>query len=395
MKNIVKIIFHIDMNAFFISCELIHHPEYKNKPIAIAGKNAFYNKGVISTASYEARQYGVKSAMPVYQAKKLCPQLMIIPGNMALYQKQSHNFIEFLKQYTDLIEVASIDEAYLDVTRRCESIHPMALAKEIQQKLLNDYQLPSSIGIATNKFLAKMASDMKKPLGITVLRNKEIKEKLWPLPIGDMYGIGKKTAPKLIENGIRTIGDLVNSENKIIAKKILGNQYLHFYKNALGYGNNVVDPDRYSENKSIGNSTTYQKNIVVDTIAYHHLEKLTKHVVNRLNKHHYLTKTISIQIRYANFTTHSKSKTINDYTDSFEEIYDVVCDLFDALWNHGPIRLLGVSTAHIIEKKEYYEQLSLFDYDKHLEDEEVIKIINNINRKFGEDTIKKGYKIKK
>ncbi len=274
-------------------------------------------------------------------------------------------------------------------------IHPLDLAKEMQQKLVEELELPTSIGIATNKFLAKMASDMKKPMGITVLRNKEIKDKLWPLPIGEMFGIGKKTAPKLIENGINTIGDLCIEENRGKVKEILGNQFLHFYKNALGYGDNRVDPLKYAENKSVGNSSTFRENVVVDQIAYAHLKDLTETVVNRLIKYSYLTKTISVQIKYANFKSHSKSKTILKYTQSFDEIYSIVTDLFDELWNKYPIRLLGVSTSNIIDKKEQAVQLDLFTYEQFTEDESLVKLMNEINRKYGDATIKKGNKLKK
>lgn len=395
MKNNVKIILHIDMNAFFLSCELIYKPHLKNKPIAIAGKNAIYNKGVVVTASYEARKYGVKAAMPVFKARKLCPQLQFISTNKSLYQECSHKFIEFLKKYSPLIEVASIDEAYLDVTKRCETIHPFELATQIQQRLMKELQLPSSIGIATNKFLAKMASDMKKPMGITVLRNREIKEKLWPLKIEEMFGIGKKTAPKLMEVGIKTIGDLVKKENNDKAKKILGNQFNHFYLNALGYGDNNVDPDKYSDYKSIGHSSTYTEFIRNDSKAYEKLNILTKQVTKRLQNHKYLTKTITVQIKYTDFVSHTKSKTIKQYTDSYSTIYGVVVDLFDELWNQNAIRLLGVSTSNIKESTKLNQQIDLFSYDKYQEEENMIKIINKINRKYGDNTLKKGYKIKK
>lgn len=394
MKNNVKIIFHIDMNAFFISCELINHPELRNKPVAISGKNAIYNKGVVVTASYEARKYGVKAAMPVFQARKLCPELTIITSNMELYRENSQKFIEFLMQYTDLIEVASIDEAYLDVTELSKKMHPLKLAEEIQTNLYNKLQLPSSIGIATTKFLAKMASNMKKPMGITVLRNRDIKKLLWPLPIEKMHGIGKKTAPKLIEVGITKIGDLVKKENEIVLKQILGNQFDGFYRNVLGYGDNFVNPDKNNEYKSIGNSTTFRENIILDEIAYQKLQVLTLTVVDRLIDNNYLAKTISVQIKYVDFTSHSKSKTLEHFTDSFNEIYAIVRDLFDDLWNKEPIRLLGVSTQQLIEKQNYYEQLNIFNYEQYTEEEKIIRLMNDINRKLGKDAIKKGFRMK-
>lgn len=395
MKNNVKIIFHIDLNAFFIACELINQPDLKNKPIAIAGKEAIYNKGVVVTASYEARKYGVKAAMPVFQARKLCPHLKFIPSNMELYKEYSRKFISFLMRYTTLVEIASIDEAYLDVTELSKEIHPLKLAKEIQEKLYEEYQLPSSIGIATTKFLAKMASDMKKPLGITVLRNRDIKTKLWPLPIEKMYGIGKKTAPKLIEAGITKIGDLVKEENKTILVKILGNQYSIFYQNALGYGDNIVDPQKNNEYKSIGNSTTFTENIISEEEALIKLQNLTLNVVDRLIDKNYVAKTISVQIKYVDFTSHTKSMTLEHYTDSFSEIMNVVEFLFLELWTKEPIRLLGVITQQLIEKQHYYEQLNLFNYDKYTEEEKVIRLMNDINRKLGKEVLVKGFRLKK
>lgn len=395
MKKKVKIIFHIDMNAFFISCELINHPELKNKPLAIAGRAAIYNKGVVVTASYEARKFGVKAAMPVFMARKLCPKLIFISSNMDLYQEYSQKFIDFLLSYTPLVEKASIDEAYLDVTELCINQHPLELAKELQTKLLNEYHLPTSIGIATTKFLAKMASNMKKPLGITVLRNKAIKKLLWPLKIDKMHGIGKKTAPKLLEKGINTIGDLVKAENKTTLTQILGNQYSYFYHLALGYGDNVVTPNKENDYKSIGNSTTFIDNIIVEEMARYELEKLTTRVVSRLTKSNYLTKTISVQIKYQNFLSQSKSKTLDRYVASYDEILTIVYDLFELLWNHKPIRLLGVSCSQLIEKENYYQQISIFDYENYLEDEKVIKLIHQINRKYGKQTIKKGLRLKK
>ena len=331
--------------------------------------------------------------MPVFQARKLCPQLQFVPADHRLYNEYSHKFIELLKQYTHHIEVASIDEAYMDVTTLCESVHPLELANDIQRKLYETLSLPSSIGIASNKFLAKMASDFKKPMGITVLRRREVKDKLWPLKINEMYGIGQKTAPKLIEAGILTIGDLLLDNNKLKAIQILGNQFESFYKNALGFGDTHVDPSKNDTYKSIGNSLTYDEGILNEEIAYQRLKELTETVCNRLKKHRYLIKTISVQIKYGNFQSHSKSKTILEYTNDFDEIYNHVIQLFDVLWNKDEIRLLGVSTSNLILKEDHVEQLNLFTYEKYQDEEKVIKLIHQINRKYGKDSIKKGSKL--
>jgi DNA polymerase IV len=390
MKNKVRVIFHIDMNAFYTSVEQINNSNLKNKPIAISGKNAIYNKGVILTASYEARKMGVRSAMPVFKAKELCPQLIMVPPHFELYQEYSQKMIEFLKTYTEQIEVASVDEAYLDVTD--VKMHPVALAQEIQDRLNHEIGLPSSIGIATNKFLAKMGSDMKKPMGITVLRRREIKEKLWPLKIGDMYGIGKKTAPKLVEAGVQTIGDLVKPEHQEAVKVILANQYERFYQNAWGYGDSFVDPSKNDQYKSIGHSTTFIAPIIEEESANQKLSMLTEMVVTRLVNHQYLAKTLTVQVRYENFKTYSKSITIEKPTQTYETIHSIVLNLFDELWNRQPIRLLGVSSSNLVEQSEYREEYNLFNYEKHLDDEPIIKTMHAINRKYGQDILKKGIK---
>lgn len=394
MKKQVKIIFHIDMNAFFIACELIRHPELKNIPLAVGSSAAIFNKGVILSASYEARKFGVKSAMSVFEARQLCPELKIIPGDHDYYEEISQKFINFLHKYTDIIEVASIDEAYLDMTEVCQKRHAIEVAKEIQETLLKEYQLPCSIGISINKFLAKMASDMKKPLGITVIRKRELSEKLWPLAIDKMYGIGNKTAPRLYNAGIKTIGDLVKPENKPLIKSILGNLTDHFIQAALGNSDDTVNPNRNSEYKSIGNSTTFIHNLHTAEEAYTELQKLAKLVTERLHAHNYVGKTITVTIKYPNLSSYSKSRTINEYTNNFELIYQESCELFDKLWKHEHIRLLGISVKELKEKQQVHEQLSLFNYQNYVEEERLIRLVNDLKRKYGDKVIKKGMRDK-
>ena len=207
-----QIIFHIDMNCFFASCEIAVDPSLKGQPIVVARLDPL-RKGIILSPSYEARKYGIKTTMRVKDALPLCPQLKVVEPNYELYQDMSNKFFGYLSNITDQIEPASIDEGYLNVTKACDNISAIELANKIQKDLLSLYKLPCSIGIAPNKFLAKMASDMKKPLGITVLRKREIDKLMWPLDISEMFGVGKKTAPRLRAIGINTIGDLANYKN--------------------------------------------------------------------------------------------------------------------------------------------------------------------------------------
>lgn len=393
MKSTYKIIFHIDLNAFFISVEYIRDPSLKNKAVAV-GPDPKYLKGVISTCSYEARAFGVHSAMPVSQAIRKCPHLKIVESHFDLYHKYSKHFFELLEEYTDLIEGASIDEAYLDLTELSKTEDILDVAKDIQQRLLDEYQLPCSIGIAPNKFLAKMASDMKKPLGITVLRRREIDKLLWPLDISEMHGIGKKTYPKLRIIGINTIGDLANYEDKKRLRKVLGNGLEYFVNLANGIGSSDVDPNREPENLSIGNSRTFSKDLIQDFEIRAKLKKVTKLVTDRLKEKELCAKTFSIQIRYNDFKQITRSKTLDKYIYEFEDVYYEIEDLFEINWNNKPIRLLGVSCTNIIDLKDNVIQLDIFtEFDEDMEnDEKLLRLMNNINEKYDKDIIKKGVK---
>src|SRR5690606_33609023 len=202
MVKRARIIFHVDMNSFYASVEMAHNPKLKGKPLAVAG-NPEERKGIIVTSSYEARAKGVKTAMPLWEAKKLCPELIVVRPNFERYRETSRKIFQLLAEITPIIEPVSIDEGYMDVTNH--PTHPLQLAKQVQQALLKELDIPCSIGIGPNKFLAKTASDMKKPLGITILRIRDLPQKLWPLPIDKMYGVGKKTAEKMRKLNIQTI----------------------------------------------------------------------------------------------------------------------------------------------------------------------------------------------
>ena len=393
MEKKYKVIFHIDLNAFFASCEIAEDPNLKNIPIGIGGSS---DRGVLTTANYEARKYGIKSGMSGVEARRLCPKLLILPVNFDLYNKYSNIFFNLLHEYTDLIEKGSIDEGYLDMTDDCSEVHPLEIAKEIQERLLNEHKLPVSIGVAPNMFLAKMASDMKKPLGITVLRKRDLKEKLWPLPIEDMFGIGKKTYPNLKLIGINTIGDLVNYKDLRKLNLVLGNRTDHFLDLAKGYDKRIVTPDRYVDMKSIGTSSTYLSDIYEYQKALTNLSKLTQKVTNRLIEDESVSKTISIQVRYNDFSQINRSFTLDFYTDNFYEIYKVVERLFDENPSDLPIRLLGVSLSNLIPTENNVKQINIFDVPKETTKEEtVLRLINTINDTYGNKLIKRGAKIKK
>lgn len=381
--NNVHVIFHIDMNAFFASCEEIKRPFLADKPFAIGTR--YSSKGVLSTANYVARKFGIHSAMSVKDALKKCPELIIVDGNYELYEKCSHNFMKILLEYTDKVEQASIDEAYLDVTD--VNKHPLELAKELQSRILNECKLPCSIGIGPNLFLAKMASDMKKPLGITVLRKRDIKTKLYPLDIDDFFGIGKKTSPKLKEMGINTIGDLALEIDNLA--DFFGDKFYEDIKRKLfGKSNDIVDKDRYSSFSSIGNSRTANQPLVTEEDNYGFIEYVTRLVSKRLVEKRVVAYTITVQIKYTDFKVFSRSQTLNDPIKDYLTLLDNTKSLFDELWNHEPVRLIGVSASNL--EKENEKKFDLFHLNNLENEENIRKTMEELEKKYGKNAIKKG-----
>lgn len=390
MEKKYRIIFHIDLNAFFASCEMAEDETLRNVPLAIGGTG---ERSVLTTANYVARKFGVRSAMASIEAKKLCPKLVILPVNFDLYHKYSTIFFDLLGEYVPEIEKGSIDEGYIDVTDLSDDIHPLDLAKEIQERLLNEHKLPVSIGIAPNMFLAKMASNMKKPMGITVLRKRDVEEKLWPLPIEDMYGIGKKTYPNLKLIGIHTIGDLVHYKNEKKLALVLGNRIQEFRDKAKGIDNRVVDPYRYVDMKSIGNSETYTQDLFEYQDILEKLTKLAKKVSNRLKDDGSVTKTISIQVRYNDFSQINRSYTLDFYTDNFFEIYEIVERLYDDNQGDLPIRLLGVSCSNLKDSANNFRQINIFNLKEDTpKDKAISLVLDSINSAYGQKIIDKGTK---
>ncbi len=388
MEKKYKVIFHVDLNAFFASCEMAQNPALKKVPLGIGGRK---DRGVLTTANYEARKYGVSSAMPVMEARRLCPNLEVLPVNFPLYEKYSNIFFDLLSEYSDTIEKGSIDEGYLDMTNPKVDKHPLELAKEIQTRLLEEHDLPVSIGVAPNMFLAKMASNMKKPLGVTVLRRRDIEEKLWPLPIEAMHGIGKKTYPDLKLIGIQTIGDLANYQDLHKLSLVLGNRIDEMKEKANGIDERNVEPDRYIDYKSIGNSQTYSLDLQTEEEVFDRLTPLARKVVNRLVDDHSVAKTVSIQVRYHDFTQITRSFTLEQHTDNFYDIFKIVERLYEENTSTKPIRLLGVSVSNLKPVSEHYEQMNLFKVkDVSSPNEKINIMIDEINKVYGKKLIHKG-----
>lgn len=376
-----KVIFHVDMNSFYASVEMAYNQSLKGKAVAIAG-NPEERKGIIVTSSYEARAKGVKTTMPLWEAKKYCPELIVLRPNFDRYREVSSNIFRLLADITDLIEPVSIDEGYMDVTD--VPIHPIRLADQIQQTLLRQLDIPCSIGIGPNKFLAKTASDMKKPLGITILRKRELPEKLWPLPVDDMYGIGEKTADKLKKIDIHTIGDLANADVYALTQ-LLGINGERLRNRANGIDTRDVDPNSVNEFKSIGNSRTFPEDTSDVDELRRMLFQLAVRVDERLNRREMTGKTIQLMIRYNDRHTITRSRKLHTYVNGLEDIVPVAYELLDIHWNLEPVRLLGLTVSDLLEKKEVLEQLNLFTYEKVAKKAKLEEMVQELKSKYGKD----------
>lgn len=379
-----RIIFHIDMNSFYASVEVAYNPQLKGKPVAIAG-NPQERKGIIVTSSYEARAKGVKTTMPLWEARRLCPDLIVLPPNFDRYRKASTAIFKRLAKFTPLIEPVSIDEGYMDVTDYDQEA--LNLATHIQKTLVKELKLPSSIGIGPNKFLAKTASDMKKPLGITVLRIRDIKARLWPLPVDEMFGIGKKTAEKLNEVGIYTIGELAKADTYDLTQ-LLGINGERIKNKANGFDPRPVDPDAVNEFKSIGNSRTLSHDSVDTNELYTLLRMLSKRVEQRLKRRELMGQTVQLMIRYYDRQTVTRGIKLPHYIAEKRDIYQTVIQLFQTHWNKQPIRLLGVTVQDIIHQKDFVKQLDIFTYEKEIKQKKLEQTVQSLTSKYGEETFK-------
>jgi DNA polymerase IV len=383
-----RVILHVDMNSFYASVEVAYDPKLKGKPLAIAG-NAKERRGIIVTSSYEARAKGVRTTMPIWEAKKLCPDLIVMEPNFDRYRKASLQIFQILQEFTPIVEPVSIDEGYMDISS-CYSLgSPPQIAQMIQTRLVKELNLPCSIGIAPNKFLAKTASDMKKPLGITVLRKREIQSVLWPLKVGEMHGVGKKTADKLNKIGITTIGDLARADTMKL-KKHLGINGKKIYEFANGIDHRPVDPNAVYDFKSIGNSTTLPRDTInIDEIKVV-LTNLADSVARRMARKEVCAETVQVTIRYSDRKTVTRSQTLPNSIDSQREIYRIALLLFLKHWTGESIRLLGVTVQHLVDKKYACKQLDLFTYKQDIKNYQLTKTVDELRNRFGEEALLKG-----
>lgn len=377
-------IIHVDMDAFFASIEQQDNPEYRGKPVIVGGLSG---RGVVSTCSYEARKYGIHSAMPMYMAKKLCPQGIFLPVRRKRYEEVSEQIFKILYDITPFVEPVSIDEAYLDVTAIDKN--PEDIALEIKKRVKDATGLTVSVGISYNKFLAKLASDWNKPDGLMVITEDMVPEILKPLPVTKVHGIGEKSAEKLRSIGIETVEDLLKlpQENLI---ELFGKTGVEIYNRIRGIDERPVETMR--EIKSIGKEKTLEKDTKNKELLIQHLKEFSEIVSEELIKERLYCRTVTVKIKTADFAVHTKSKTVDKYIRFSEDIYEVAKGILEEWKLEQYVRLIGLSVSNLSPVK--YEQLSFLD-------KRLVKVIKagnlaeEINKRIGKKIIKKGSELLK
>lgn len=390
-----RLIFLVDMNAFFISCETARNPRLKGKPAAVAG-NPEMRSGIILAANYEARKYKVKTTMVLHEALKLCPELITVAPDHKLYAKNSKAVMDILSRYTPVVQQNSIDEAWLDLTG-CEKLFgdPMSIAINIMDTISKELNLWCSIGISENKFLAKMGSEFIKPQGITELYIKDIKEKLWPLPVRSMYGIGRQTEQRLIDYAIYKIGDIAKCDVKFL-KSSFGKYGEELYWLSNGIDNSQVVPNQVYDNKSISRSKT----LPFDTDDFEYIKyvfmSLAEEVGYEARKNLCKGKTVTLTIKYDDFTSISRQKSVVP-TYLTKDIFNTAIKLFEENRNKKKlIRLIGVGLSNFAADEA--EQISIFDLleerSNTQKEETIEKTIDRIRERFGNKKIVRGSMLK-
>jgi len=380
----LKDILLVDMNAFFIMCEGRNDPSLINAPSAVAGSPQ-YRTGIILAANYEARKYGVKVAMTVTEAKRLCPEIRLVKPNHDYYEACSKEVFDLLYDFTPQIEKNSIDEAWLDVTSSKDlfgSVDDIALG--IQNKLKDELGLWSSIGISENKFLAKMASDLKKPLGISKLYKKDIERIMYPMPLGKMYGLGRVTEKKLNVEGIYNIGQLAELSSSYLISKF-GKVGYYLYEKARGIDDDIVG-EQDIKNPSCGRMTTLERDISDLEVAKKEMAPLCEDVGRSLRDKNLVCDCVQIQIKYDTFKMITRQMKVEE-TNLTSEIYKTASYLLDLHWdNEKPVRLIGVSACNLREKSQQIQ----FDFDNMMGNEKLETTMDEINKKFNKNIIKRG-----
>lgn len=341
---------HVDMDAFFAAVEMADNKKLRGKPVIIGGN---FERGVVSTCSYEARAYGVRSAMPTYMAKAKCPNGIFLPVRYERYKEVSNKIFSIFYEITSYVEPLSIDEAYLDITHAAKN--PLDIVRLIKSRVKEETGLTISVGLSYNKFLAKLASDWNKPNGLKIIRPEEIPKILFPLPIDKVYGLGKKSVKKLNNIGIYTIEELYNLPKDLLVE-FFGKFGGAIYERIRGIDNREIQVSR--ERKSIGRETTLSSDTDDKNKLKLYIKAFAESIADTMQSKNIRGKNITIKIKTVSFINHTKSKTLPYYIFGEEDIYKEACSILEELELKEKIRLIGVSVSSF--KEDTIEQLSFF-----------------------------------
>ena len=400
MNNIDRLsIIHLDLDAFFASVEQRDNPVYRGKPLivgGISGGKGNSNRGVVCAASYEARKYGIHAGMPIWEARQKCHKGIFIPSQMNKYSEASKKFFQICSTYTPLIEPLSIDELFLDVSG-CESLFGSSeiIGRKIKERVYQELGLKVSVGIAENKFLAKIATNLGKPDGFYTIPSKDIQKILYPLPVSSLWGIGKKTGELLKKSGIYLVEQLAKMPDSIL-ENLLGKNGKKIKLLAQGIDESPVTPP--STVKSIGKETTFGANITEKVVLVKELLKISQMVGYTARKKGYKGRTITLKIRFHNFITLNKSMTLENSTNIDDLIFKTVVKLLDKInIKKGGVRLLGIKLSNLISGNERKQLKFLRDEEDKKDEklEQLTQSLDKIREKFGTKAVTRASLLKK
>ncbi len=373
-------VMHVDMDAFYAAVEQRDNPELKGKPVIVGGLSS---RGVVATASYEARKFGVRSAMPISEAKKRCPQGIFLIPSPERYWAASQKVQKIFSEFSPLVEMLSVDEGFMDISGMGGLYRSVSeLPKLLRARILEETQLVASAGVGPNKFIAKIASDIGKPNGLVIVPHAKVLDFLAPLPLERIWGVGAKTAEKLHQLGFQTIGDIRQKELHFFQQHF-GSIATRLYELSRGIDNRPVVPDE--ERKSLGKETTYETDLMNPLEIRAEISRIAQQVGWRLRREGWMGWTVTLKVRYTPFRTLSRSHTMSDPISLDEEITEAALALFENLEEKTNVRLLGVTIDNL---EPYEEQVSLFDNKEEMKKRN--QTIDELKKRFGEGIIGRG-----
>ena len=384
-----RFILHVDMDAFYASVEVREQPGLAGRPVIVGGSPR--GRGVVSAANYEARRFGIHSAMPTARAMRLCPDAVCLPGRMSLYASVSRQIREIFDRYSPLVEPLSLDEAFLDVTESQRLFGTATeIANAIKRAISDELSLVASVGIAPNKFIAKIASDLDKPDGFVEVKPEEVQAFLDPLPVSRVWGVGKATGKELDRLGISTIAQL-RQQSEAVLQDRFGKFGTHLWRLANGMDDRPVVSD--SEAKSISNETTFDSDISNRDTLRAWLMELTEQVCWRLRQHDLFGRTVQIKLRFADFSTITRSHTLPEATQQTKQLWQAVMALFDKAMQSESrrLRLVGVGVSGLIDTAQRPQvQTDMFEQTQDTRQAQLDEVTDAIKSRFGSSGIRRG-----